>query len=151
MQFLRTEGAGRVIVVEPRERRRGLALQLGADLAVAPADEALTGVRDPTGGLDAGLVFDCVGNRVAFTAATELCRPGTTIIGGRRVRVLQRLAADLAEQGIDRRHLARPPRPRFRHHGRPPRLWSAAHRAAARTRHRARRPPRRLGRPGRRT
>ncbi|MFJ8768852.1 zinc-dependent alcohol dehydrogenase [Streptomyces clavifer] len=80
VQLLRITGATRVIVVEPLQRRRDLALQFGADLAVGPGEEALTVTRDLTDGRGADLVYDCVGNEAAFTAATELCRPGATIM-----------------------------------------------------------------------
>lgn len=80
VQLLRLAGARRVIVSEPLERRRALAVSLGADAAVVPGEEAQSAVRDLTNGLGADLVFDCVGNEAAFTAATELCRPGATIM-----------------------------------------------------------------------
>jgi threonine dehydrogenase-like Zn-dependent dehydrogenase len=43
LQLARAAGAGRVIVSEPDARRRGLALALGADLAVDPAAGPLAG------------------------------------------------------------------------------------------------------------
>ncbi|GAA0977601.1 galactitol-1-phosphate 5-dehydrogenase [Nocardiopsis tropica] len=80
VQLLRLSGTGRVVVVEPRQRRRGLALELGADAAVAPGAEAAAAVQHASGGLGADLVFDCAGNEAALTAAVELCRPGATIM-----------------------------------------------------------------------
>ncbi|MGW0792957.1 zinc-dependent alcohol dehydrogenase [Streptomyces sp. NPDC002911] len=79
-QLLRLAGCGRVVVVEPRPRRRDLALALGADVAVEPGPAASDAVLEASGGLGADLVYDCAGNEAALSAAVELCRPGATIM-----------------------------------------------------------------------
>lgn len=78
-QMLMHAGAAEIIVVEPRERRRELACSIGATATTSPAGSAAT-IQAKTGGLGADLVFDCVGNEQAFTSATELARPGGTIM-----------------------------------------------------------------------
>lgn len=40
-QLLRLAGAGRVVTVEPREKRRALSLSIGADAALAPGEDIL--------------------------------------------------------------------------------------------------------------
>jgi (R,R)-butanediol dehydrogenase/meso-butanediol dehydrogenase/diacetyl reductase len=75
LQWVRAGGAGRVIVVEPNERRRQLALSLGAHDAVAPAD-ADSVIREHTHGLGADIVYECVGRPFAIQAAVDLARRG---------------------------------------------------------------------------
>lgn len=78
-QMLANAGAAEVIVVEPRERSRELVSRLGATVATSSA-EAAAMILDKTEWLGADFVFDCVGNEPAFTSATELARPGATIM-----------------------------------------------------------------------
>lgn len=79
VQLLVAAGAGDVVIVEPRERRRTIAVQTGAARGVAPAD-ARDEVAATTGGLGFDVVFDCVGNEAAFASAVEIARPGGTIM-----------------------------------------------------------------------
>lgn len=79
VQMLRLAGAREVVVVEPRERRRGLATELGATHTATPAD-VLELVRELTGGIGADVVYDCVGNESALRSAADLTRPGGTIV-----------------------------------------------------------------------
>ena len=76
LQWVRAAGAGRVIVVEPNERRRSLALALGAHDAVSPGDEANALIREHTHGLGADIVYECVGRPFAVQAAVDLARRG---------------------------------------------------------------------------
>ncbi len=76
MQWVRAAGAGVVIVVEPNERRRDLALALGAHHAVAPGDEADDLVKSLTHGLGADIVYECVGRPFAVQSAVDLARRG---------------------------------------------------------------------------
>lgn len=76
MQWVRAAGAGQVIVVEPNEQRRELALQLGAHRAVAPGDEAEQIIKECTHGLGADIVYECVGRPFAIQTAVDLARRG---------------------------------------------------------------------------
>ncbi|MGW4340351.1 zinc-dependent alcohol dehydrogenase [Rhodococcus koreensis] len=78
-QFARVAGAGHVLVVEPRQRRRVLATELGADAGVEPGEEALSAVHIQTNGLGVDLVIDCVGSEAALASAVEIARPGGAI------------------------------------------------------------------------
>lgn len=75
LQWVRAAGAGRIIVVEPNEQRRALALELGAHEAVEPADAGLV-VRERTHGLGADIVYECVGRPFAIQSAVDLARRG---------------------------------------------------------------------------
>ncbi len=79
MQWVRAAGAGRVIVIEPNEQRRKMALELGATLAVGAGEEASNVVRECTGGLGADIVFECVGRAPAIQSAADLVRRGGSI------------------------------------------------------------------------
>jgi L-iditol 2-dehydrogenase len=68
--------AVRVVVLDPLEERRGLALLLGAD-AAAPAWEASS---EGLGALGADTVFDTVGGAAALEAALALSREGGTTV-----------------------------------------------------------------------
>jgi (R,R)-butanediol dehydrogenase / meso-butanediol dehydrogenase / diacetyl reductase len=70
LQMAKVAGLGRLVVVEPNAGRRALALQLGADAAVSPA-EANDEVR---GGAD--LVFECAGIPPTVQQAVDLVRRG---------------------------------------------------------------------------
>ena len=76
MQWVRTAGAGQVIVVEPNEQRRALALDLGAHVAVSPGAEADQAIRERTHGLGADIVYECVGRPFAVQSAVDLARRG---------------------------------------------------------------------------
>jgi (R,R)-butanediol dehydrogenase/meso-butanediol dehydrogenase/diacetyl reductase len=76
LQWVRAAGAGKVIVVEPNEGRRRLALELGAHDAVAPGDDASALVKEHTHGLGADIVFECVGRPFAVQTAVDLARRG---------------------------------------------------------------------------
>ena len=76
MQWVRAGGAGKVIVVEPNEQRRELAVALGAHHAVAPGDEADAVIKELTHGLGADIVYECVGRPFAIQSAVDLARRG---------------------------------------------------------------------------
>jgi (R,R)-butanediol dehydrogenase / meso-butanediol dehydrogenase / diacetyl reductase len=76
LQWVRAAGAGRVIVIEPNERRRQLAARLGAHHVVAPGEAAATLVRELTDGLGADIVYECVGRPSAIQTAVDLARRG---------------------------------------------------------------------------
>ena len=76
MQWVRAGGAAAVVVVEPNPRRQELARRLGADLVVAPGEEAGELVRERTKGLGADIVYECVGLPPAIQAGVDLARRG---------------------------------------------------------------------------
>jgi (R,R)-butanediol dehydrogenase/meso-butanediol dehydrogenase/diacetyl reductase len=76
LQFARAAGAGEVVVVEPDEMRRSLALKLGAAAAVAPGAEAQELIGERSHGLGADIVFECVGRPAAVQSAVDLARRG---------------------------------------------------------------------------
>lgn len=76
LQLVVAGGAGDVVVVEPDERRRELAVELGARLAVAPGDEARSTVAEATHGLGADIVFECAGLPTTIQTAVDLTRRG---------------------------------------------------------------------------
>ena len=78
-QWARIAGA-RVVVVEPSERRRKMAQEIGADEVVEPGADALAAVRDTTNGLGAAVVYDCAGSRSSLLGSPELTRPGGAIM-----------------------------------------------------------------------
>ncbi|MDA2957292.1 MAG: zinc-binding dehydrogenase [Actinomycetota bacterium] len=76
MQWVRAAGAGVVVVVEPNERRRDLALELGAHHAVAPGEGADQLIKTLTDGLGADIVYECVGRSFAVQSAVDFARRG---------------------------------------------------------------------------
>ncbi len=69
----RAYGAAKIMVVEPEAERRAVALELGADIAVDPAD-AVTAGRDLTAGEGFPAVAMAVGLAVAAPLALDLAR-----------------------------------------------------------------------------
>ena len=74
------KGAGRIIVSEPTESRRELALRIGADEAVDPAKVASVQVRELTGGLGCDLAVECVGIAVTMDDCLGSTRRGGRIV-----------------------------------------------------------------------
>lgn len=79
VELLRARGVSTVIGVTRSEQKRRLAVELGADLAVAP-DEALAAVADLTGGEGADVVVEASGAYPALVQAVELIRHGGTLL-----------------------------------------------------------------------
>ncbi|WP_329100824.1 alcohol dehydrogenase catalytic domain-containing protein [Micromonospora sp. NBC_01699] len=65
-----------IIAVDKAERRLQAARHLGADITVAPDDDAQKVVRSVTGGLGADVAMEAVGAPEAFELCTTLVRPG---------------------------------------------------------------------------
>ena len=76
MQWVRAGGAGQVIVVEPNQQRRELAIALGAHHAVEPGGAADELLEELTHGLGADIVYECVGRGFAVQSAVDLARRG---------------------------------------------------------------------------
>lgn len=74
-QLVRHGGASKLIVVEPNEARRELALSLGADAALHP-DDAPAQIREMTSGLGADIVYECAGVPSTIQSAVDLARRG---------------------------------------------------------------------------
>jgi 2-desacetyl-2-hydroxyethyl bacteriochlorophyllide A dehydrogenase len=66
----RRNGAGRVVVVDPFERRRALGLALGADAALAPAAATSDAMADLLGGRP-DLIFEASGSPTGLQAAID--------------------------------------------------------------------------------
>lgn len=80
LQWARVLGAGEVLVVEPGESRRALAASLGADLVVAPGEEADALVRERTDGRGADVVLECAGVPDTIQRAIDLARRGGQVM-----------------------------------------------------------------------
>ncbi len=79
-QLLKLAGADRVLVVDPLEKRRELALVVGADWAFEP-DELPVHVLDATGGRGADVVVEVSGSGTALQAAVEsVAVEGTVVV-----------------------------------------------------------------------
>jgi (R,R)-butanediol dehydrogenase/meso-butanediol dehydrogenase/diacetyl reductase len=77
----RALGAEKVLVVEPAESRRRVAMALGATAAVDPSStDMLKAVRDLTGGRGADVVFECAGNTATMSMAPEMARRAGRIV-----------------------------------------------------------------------
>ena len=148
MQWVRAAGAGQVIVVEPNEQRRALALELGAHLAVAPGEEADQAIRERTHGLGADIVYECVGRPFAVQSAVDLAPSrGSDVPDRPRRQRRVDLAGGVVDQG-DLRDVVARVSPRGVRDGdgddgrrsRPRRPAPHLHRRTRRTRHHARRP-----------
>ncbi|MHB1006746.1 MAG: zinc-binding dehydrogenase [Chloroflexota bacterium] len=70
-QLLRRAGAGKVVVVEPYPLRRGLALRLGADVALAPEEATPARLRALTAGRGADVAYEASGAPAALQAAVD--------------------------------------------------------------------------------
>ena len=77
VQVCKARGPCQVIVSEPNQFRRTVALQLGADRVADPSQlDLVQFVRQHTGGDMAGVVFDCAGSPPVLAQAIALLRRG---------------------------------------------------------------------------
>jgi len=74
VQILRALTATRVIVVDQADDKIAHALELGADDAMRPDDDAVERIRAATGGLGAQLVLDLVGSDATLELARQISR-----------------------------------------------------------------------------
>ena len=83
VQALRATTAARVVAVDPRGSARDLALECGADLALAPGDDLVAEVRESTGGIGVDVVLDMVGSDETLAAGAACLRQlgDLTIVG----------------------------------------------------------------------
>ena len=76
---LAARAEGRVLVVEPRDDRRQVACQLGAEEGVGP-DDWPAAVREWSEGAGANVVIVAVGSTAAIRAAMDAAAPGARIV-----------------------------------------------------------------------
>lgn len=79
-QLLRRAGASLIVAVDPVSRRRNLAEQVGADVAISP-EGAGTFIKELTGGVGVDLALEVSGNPAALTEALECTAfQGTVVV-----------------------------------------------------------------------
>ena len=80
MQLSKIAGAKQVIVSEPNEMRREVALELGADRVVDPTKENLEQIiKDATGGMGADVIVMAIGVPALVNSTLKLCKKGGTV------------------------------------------------------------------------
>jgi 2-desacetyl-2-hydroxyethyl bacteriochlorophyllide A dehydrogenase len=80
LQLVRTGGASRVVLSEPHENRRHVALELGADVALDPSQsDAVPALRDATEG-GADLTIECAGHEKAVEQAVAATQRGGVVL-----------------------------------------------------------------------
>lgn len=81
LQLAKLSGASKLVLSEPNEKRRQVALSLGATAAVDPAQPgAQEAVAQALGQDGADVVIECVGNNPAVESAFQFARKGATIV-----------------------------------------------------------------------
>jgi threonine dehydrogenase-like Zn-dependent dehydrogenase len=85
VQLARAHGARQVIGIDPLPDRRALALELGADQALAPEDAALPAGRSGPAALDAAI--DCTGLKVSIEALMDRTHGAVAVFGVLREEV----------------------------------------------------------------
>ncbi|MGI6316904.1 MAG: zinc-dependent alcohol dehydrogenase family protein [Christensenellales bacterium] len=79
-QLLWMRGASRVYLSEPLEKRRSLALQLGASAVFVPSDSLAEALREASGRRGMDIVVECAGNTAAAAAAVEMADRGGQVL-----------------------------------------------------------------------
>ncbi|HLK86468.1 MAG TPA: alcohol dehydrogenase catalytic domain-containing protein [Candidatus Binataceae bacterium] len=79
MLWARFAGARAIVVSEPNEHRRRLALKMGADAAVDPRMHNPSGRVEALTGAGPQVIFECVGAPGAIAEATAYAQPGGRI------------------------------------------------------------------------
>ena len=80
-QLARARGANPVIGITRSAWKRNMAMSLGADLTLAPGEEARQKVLEATDGRGADLVIESVGNLSVLAQAIDLVRFGGRLMG----------------------------------------------------------------------
>ena len=81
LQVARAAGASAVYLLEPRESRRTLAIELGATASFDPTEPGVSSVvRDMCGGVGPDVVFECAGASDTADLAVHLARKGGRIV-----------------------------------------------------------------------
>jgi 2-desacetyl-2-hydroxyethyl bacteriochlorophyllide A dehydrogenase len=79
-QLLRRTGVSQILVVEPLAGRRELACEVGADVALDPADASVGLIRDLTEGAGIDLAIEASGNAAALQQALDSVTFGGTVV-----------------------------------------------------------------------
>lgn len=79
-QLARRTGVGCLAVIEPVARRRELARQLGADLALGPDEDIPSALRQATDGVGVDLAIEVSGNGAALGQAIDSLAFGGTVV-----------------------------------------------------------------------
>ena len=79
-QLAKLSGASTLVVSEPNEKRRQVALSLGADAAIDPTAPDAKSAYAAALGDGADVVIECVGNTPAVKSAFQLAKKGATIV-----------------------------------------------------------------------
>jgi propanol-preferring alcohol dehydrogenase len=74
IQLLVATTAARVVAIDPKPEALALAVELGADLAIAPGPETAADVRDFAGGRGADVVLDLVGSDATIAMGIAVAR-----------------------------------------------------------------------------
>ncbi len=81
VQLAKLRGAAQVVLSEPVEMRRKIALQVGADAAVDPlAGDLLGQIESATGTRQVDVVIECVGKTIATKQAFEIAGKGAQLL-----------------------------------------------------------------------
>ncbi len=83
LQFVKLGGAKKIIVLEISEKKRALAMEAGADIAINPMDEGETlreTILEMTGGIGADVVFECAGVPSTFQSCGSLVKSGGQVM-----------------------------------------------------------------------
>lgn len=80
VQLLRHFGAGRIVISEPVGSKRKLALSIGADVAVDPAEQEIETVAKSLQPQGADAVIECVGSGLTAQAAERCVRRGGIMV-----------------------------------------------------------------------
>ena len=84
VQFLKSAGAGKIVVIETAPKKSEIAKSLGADAVLNPFSESADGLRDKVmgimDGLGADIVFECSGAPAALQGSVRLLRRGGQIL-----------------------------------------------------------------------
>jgi|FLYN01.1.fsa_nt_gi (R,R)-butanediol dehydrogenase/meso-butanediol dehydrogenase/diacetyl reductase len=80
LQVLRAAGIERIAVLEPAQKRREMAAEFGATVAIDPRTEEMAAVvHDVTGGIGFDMAFECAATDTAFQMAMHGTRKGARI------------------------------------------------------------------------
>ena len=80
LQLAKLSGASSLVLSEPNEKRRQVALSLGADAAIDPTAPDANSAYEAALGDGADVVIECVGNNAAVKSAFQLAKKGATIV-----------------------------------------------------------------------
>ena len=81
LQVLKAKGAGWVVVIEPREERRRLGRDLGADAVIDPeAEDPARAIARLTEDERVAVAFECVGSAPAFSTALRVAGKGGRVV-----------------------------------------------------------------------